>query len=90
MRGGGPEACGYEESDGETSNAEGGPGHCTDPGDPKKIFSMTRSSIDFIERQAAADKPFFVQISHYAEHNAQMSLPETLEKYTSKGNMRIA
>lgn len=81
--GGGPEARGYDESDGETSNDEGGPEYCTDPRDPKNIFSMTRSSIDFIERQAKADKPFYVQISHYAEHNKQMSLPETLEKYTS-------
>lgn len=86
--GGGPEACGYDESDGETSNAEGGPGLCTDPRDPKKIFSMTRSSIDFIERQAKVDKPFFVQISHYAEHNAQMSLPETLEKYKSNPKIK--
>ena len=81
--GGGPEACGYDESDGNTSNAEGGPSQCKDPRDPKRIFSMTRNSIDFIERQAADEKPFFVQISHYAEHNQQMSLPETLEKYTS-------
>lgn len=86
--GGGPEARGYDESDGETSNAEGGPKLCTDPRDPKRIFSMTRSSIDFIERQAAADKPFFVQISHYAEHNQQMSLPETLKKYTSNPGIK--
>ncbi|VGO15740.1 Arylsulfatase [Pontiella desulfatans] len=85
--GGGPEARGYDESDGETSNAEGGPQLCTDPKDPKRIFSMTRSSINFIERQVASDKPFFVQISHYAEHNQQMSLPETLKKYT--GNPEI-
>lgn len=81
--GGGPAACGYDESDGNTSNEQGNPENCPDPRDPKRIFSMTRSSIDFIERQVKADKPFFVQLSHYAEHNAQMSLPETLEKYTS-------
>ncbi len=86
--GGGPEARGYDESDGETSNEEGGPKLCTDPRDPKRIFSMTRSSIDFIERQAKADKPFFVQISHYAEHNQQMSLPETLKKYTSNPEIK--
>ncbi len=85
--GGGPEACGYDESDGETSNEEGGKMN-TDPRDPKKIFSMTRSSIDFIERQAKADKPFFVQISHYAEHNQQQSLPETLKKYTSNSEIK--
>ena len=78
--GGGPEANGYDEGDGATENNEGGE-LSTDPEDPKRMFSMTRSSIDFIERQHKGRQPFFVQISHYAEHNQQQSLPQTLEKY---------
>jgi arylsulfatase A len=78
--GGGPEKHGYDESDGETSNDEGGKLN-TDPEDPKRMFSMTRSTIGFIERQHKAGKPFYVQVSHYAEHSQQQSLPETLAKY---------
>jgi arylsulfatase A-like enzyme len=40
---------------------------------------MTRKAIKFIEEQTEANKPFFVQVSHYAEHNAVQFLPETLE-----------
>ncbi|MEM0964901.1 MAG: sulfatase [Verrucomicrobiota bacterium] len=78
--GGGPERHGYDVSDGETSNTEGSPRKSEiDESDPKRIFSMTDKAIEFIEEQHRAGKPFYVQISHYAEHNRQMSLPETLE-----------
>lgn len=60
--------------DGETSNAEG---NSRDPADPKNIFSMTRKAIGFIETQVAAKKPFFVQVSHYAEHNKVQYLETT-------------
>ena len=74
--GGGPGKHGYDVHDGETSNAEG---NSNDPRDPKHIFSMTRKANAFMETQVKANKPFFVQVSHYAEHNAVQSLPETLE-----------
>ncbi len=74
--GGGPGAHGYDVHDGETSNDDG---NSDDPQDPKHIFSMTEKAISFIEDQARANKPFFVQISHYAEHNAVQYRPETLE-----------
>ncbi len=74
--GGGPEKRGYDISDGETSNDDG---NSNDSNDPKKIFSMTAKAISFIEQQSKADKPFFVQLSHYAEHNAVQFRPETLQ-----------
>ncbi len=74
--GGGPGHHGYDVHDGETSNADG---NSKDPADPKKIFSMTRKAIGFIETQVAAKKPFFVQVSHYAEHNAVQYLEETYQ-----------
>ena len=74
--GGGPGQHGYDVHDGETSNKEG---NSKDPADPKNIFSMTRKAIGFIEAQVAAKKPFFVQVSHYAEHNAVQYLEETYE-----------
>jgi len=74
--GGGPEKRGYDISDGETSNDDG---NSNDSNDPKKIFSMTAKAILFIEQQSKADKPFFVQLSHYAEHNSVQFRPETLQ-----------
>ena len=74
--GGGPGQHGYDVHDGETSNKEG---NSKDPADPKSIFSMTRKAIGFIKAQVAAKKPFFVQVSHYAEHNAVQSLEETYQ-----------
>lgn len=79
--GGGPGAHGYDEHNGETSNDEGKPTSGIDPKDPKRIFSITNESIGFIERQHKAKKPFYVQVSHYVEHNKQMSLDETLKEF---------
>ena len=72
--GGGPGKHGYDVHDGATTNAEG---NSKDPKDPKLIFSMTRKAIGFMETQAKAGKPFYLQVSHYAEHNAVQCLPET-------------
>ena len=77
----GPEANGYDESDGETSNFEGGKEGSADPKDPKRIFSTTRNSIKFIEKNHKAKKPFYVQVSHYVEHNQQQSLTETYKEF---------
>lgn len=73
--GGGPGKHGYDLHDGDTSNDDG---NSDDPEDPKHIFSMTDKAIAFIAEQAEAGKPFFIQVSHYAEHNAVQSRPETL------------
>ena len=72
--GGGPAKHGYDVHDGATTNAEG---NSKDPEDPKLIFSITRKAITFMETQAKDGKPFYLQVSHYAEHNAVQCLPET-------------
>ena len=72
--GGGPGKHGYDVHDGPTTNNEG---NSKDPKDPKLIFSMTRKAISFMETQAKGGKPFYLQVSHYAEHNAVQCLPET-------------
>ena len=77
----GPAANGYDESDGETSNHEGGKEGSKDPKDPKRIFSTTQNSIKFIEKYHQAKKPFYVQVSHYVEHNQQQSLSETYKEF---------
>jgi arylsulfatase A-like enzyme len=49
--------------------------------DPKRVFSLTRSATGFIEKQAKAEKPFFMMVSHYAVHVKHAALAETIEKY---------
>ncbi|MEM6654840.1 MAG: sulfatase, partial [Planctomycetota bacterium] len=78
--GGGPENHGYDVSDGETNNTPGNTN--PDPiNDPKLMFSITQDSIDFMQQQNAADKPFFIQMSHYATHGGFQYRPETYEYY---------
>lgn len=87
LYGGGPAKHGYDESDGDTDNktsqhtdaATGQPSDTSD--DPKLMFSITRRSIDFIQRQAKAGRPFFLQVSHYATHARYQATKKTLAKY---------
>ena len=87
LYGGGPAKHGYDESDGDTDNKTFRPidpvtGEKTKVSeDPKFIFSITERSVDFVERQARAGKPFFVQLSHYANHGQFQARQATLEKY---------
>ncbi|MEZ5301442.1 MAG: sulfatase-like hydrolase/transferase [Verrucomicrobiales bacterium] len=86
LYGGGPAEHGYDESDGDTTNSTFRP---VDPqtgekmkvsDDPKFMFSITKRSVDFMERQAKAGKPFFLQVSHYANHGQFQARQATLEK----------
>jgi arylsulfatase A-like enzyme len=80
LAGGGPAKFGYDESDGATGNREGSL-KTNMPKDPKQIFSITSKSITFINAQAKAGHPFYLQISHYATHANDQSLPATLAKF---------
>lgn len=73
-----PEQIGYDESDGQTMNGEGN--QCP-ADDPKLTFSLAKKTNDFITRQVAEDRPFFVQVSFYANHLKYMALPDTMAKY---------
>lgn len=85
---------GYAAHDGDTNNnpgntlktglQEGEPKPRRLPGDmtdPKLMFSITERAIEFLEEQVSADKPFYLQISHYAMHAGSECLPATREKY---------
>ncbi len=81
-----PEHAQYDQSDGNTNNGEGD--HLSvrertplPPDDPKRIFSITRRAHRFMEQQVAADRPFFMELSHYAVHVGHAALQETIEKY---------
>ena len=49
--------------------------------DPKRMFSLTEMSKEFIGKQAKAGRPFFLQLSHYSPHIWHDSMRETREKY---------
>ncbi len=75
---GDPEDEGYDAHDGNLDNSAGNE---RIPGDPKRMFSITESSIKFMEEQVKAKKPFYLQMSHFAMHAGRECLPETREKY---------
>jgi arylsulfatase A-like enzyme len=66
-----PAEQGYDFSDGYTGNDDGGSKGTGGPAavsDPKRIDSITDRALQFIDRQCAADRPFYLQVSHYAVH----------------------
>ena len=75
---GGPGDHGYDFHDGPNQNAHG---DSDDPMDPKRIFSVTQRANEFMVDRVVADKPFFIQISHYAVHTEIQTLQDTNYKY---------
>lgn len=57
-----PNQHGFDVNDGATGN--GGPDNVSNP-NPKQALAMTSKGIEFMERQAKAGKPFYLQLSHY-------------------------
>jgi arylsulfatase A len=86
-----PEDGGYDVSDGDTDNWHGdwryvdGEKTTLPVDDPKRIFSVTKTARNFMREQVATDRPFFMQISHYAAHVGHLALPETIKKYEDLG-----
>ena len=84
-----PEDLGYDESDGNTGNSHGNLSRTYEGKylpyelveDPKRMFHLTERGLNFIKRQVAADRPFYLQISHYALHEGYQSTSETYTKY---------
>ena len=79
--GGGPEAHGYDESDGNTGNEDAAQFRPPNPGD---VFGMSERAGMFMERMAKEGKPFYVQLSCYPLHFSENALPETIAKYQKK------
>lgn len=74
-----PNECGYDESDGSTANVEGS--NSDDVDDPKRTFEVTERAVDFMERKARSDQPFFLQVSYYADHLAFKARASSIDKY---------
>ncbi len=86
LSGGGPEANGYDESDGDTGNRDADA--FVDP-NPVDIFGMTERATAFMEKQSRAGKPFFVQMSYYALHLPENALRATRAFYESQSPGRM-
>jgi arylsulfatase A len=83
LNGGGPQAHGFDTGDGATGNREGGL-KTNLPDDPKRAYSITRSSIDWMNKQVSRGSPFYLQVSHYATHLGYQSKPETTAQLKSR------
>ena len=70
-----PSVFGYDVSDGPTKNKDGNFDNNRSQWehvfkkDPKNIFSLTDKAIEFIDSSKEEEKPFYLQISHYAVHS---------------------
>ena len=52
--------------------------------DPKNIFSLTDKAIEFIKSSKAEEKPFYLQISHYAVHSNIESKEKSSARFEDK------
>ena len=79
---GDPSDYGYDVHDGARSN---NPLNTAD--DPKEMFSLTSRAIDFVDDRVDTggdERPFYMQISHYAVHSSDKTLAATQAKYDEK------
>jgi arylsulfatase A-like enzyme len=95
-----PEECGYDVSDGMTTNGTGGmpktlgvesgdhnegPPHFIDNHDPKRTRSITDRTIEFMRENAQHGNPFYVQASYFATHLSVVCSDAALAKFKNKG-----
>lgn len=78
-----PSKHGFEENDGPNNN--GGPDDVENP-NPKEVFKTAASGMEFMARQAKANKPFYLQISHYAGRGGTDARPETYAEVRKRAN----
>lgn len=84
-----PEECGYDATDGETTNFTGGmenkeePHHIVE--DPKRTYSVTRRAEQFMHEQVQQGNPFYLQVSYYAVHLRVETLDGSLKHFQEKG-----
>ena len=81
LSGGGPASHGYDESDGDTGNRDAD--KFVDP-NPVDIFGMGARAAAFMEKQAKAGKPFFLQMSYHALHRPENALKGTRDFYAKQ------
>ncbi|MEM0897439.1 MAG: sulfatase-like hydrolase/transferase [Verrucomicrobiota bacterium] len=82
---GGPEAHGYDESDGNTGNGDAY-GHTDN--NPADVFGMGQRASAFMEKCDAAGLPFFVQMAYYPLHAPESASKEAVDHFQSR-NSRV-
>lgn len=70
-----PTEHGFDVNDGATANESGG----TDE-NPKDIFGITERAVEFMKENK--DRPFYLQLSHYAVHTPFQCLEKSAEKFS--------
>lgn len=75
-----PARHGYDENDGPNNN--NGPEN-TNP-NPKEAFALTRRGLSFMAREVAAQRPFYLHLSHYASGHEQDALPATFAAWKAR------
>ncbi|MEO0474574.1 MAG: sulfatase [Planctomycetota bacterium] len=85
LGGGGPEANGFDVSDGNIGNEASAKYKAPNPVD---LFGMAKRAEAFMAESKQAGKPFFIQLSWLALHSAENALPETIKKYRNAGLRR--
>ena len=81
----GPEAHGFDESDGATSNNHGNaPNGETIQEDPKTMFELTEKGIQFMQGAINAGNPFYLQMSHYAVHGGTETTQASFDHFDAK------
>jgi hypothetical protein len=92
--GGGSEANGYDEGDGNTSNADAFPLDHLD--NPLDVIGMSNRALDFMRRADESNTPFFVQISYYPLHVEENTSSDTVARVqardlgnVSEGGIRV-
>ena len=53
--------------------------------DPKRTNSITTRAVEFMSKQSQDNKPFYVQVSYYAQHLSVVTSEQTLAKWNAKG-----
>jgi arylsulfatase A-like enzyme len=90
LSGNGPAERGFDISDGPTGNADGNIRDTNpvnfEPDDPKWVFTLSERANTYMKEQVAANKPFYLQISHYAVHLQDHARPSTLEEVKSRSD----
>lgn len=86
---GDPAEMGFDVSDGETGNKEGGFAPKNEyetrlHEDPKLTNSLKKRSVAFLEQMAKEGSSFFLQISHYANHTWVVADPDDYNKQPLK------
>lgn len=78
-----PDFNGFDRHDGANGNSAGDASNgLSIQTDPKKIFTLTDSAMNFMEEAVNSNHPFYLQVSHYAVHTLLESTQSMFNIYS--------